>query len=145
MSHARQQIRDAVTAALVSVTATVQKQRIWVLQQDELPLVGVYTGTEEDSLDEGASFGALFRSLEVKIDLAVSGSTGEQSMNALDDLAVEVETDLGINRQMVGILDLMPVSSDVEQSTEGDSVTSRMTLTFEAMYRTVIGFPEIII
>jgi len=145
MSHARQQIRDAVTAALVSVTATVQKQRIWVLQQDELPLVGVYTSTEEDSLDEGASFGTLFRSLEVKVDLAVAGSTGEQSLNDLDDLAVEVETDLGADRQLVNIMELLPVSTDVEQTTEGDSVISRMTMTFEAMYRTEIGKPEVII
>ena len=143
--HARQQIRDAVAAALVGVSATLVKQRIWILQQDELPLVGIYTSTEEDSLDDGASFNALLRSLEVKVDLAVTGSTGEQSLNALDDLAVEVEVGLGADREMVGIMDMVPLSTDVEQTTEGDSVISRMTMTFEAMYRTEIGSPETII
>ena len=150
MSHARQQIREAVVTVLQAfpVLATVQDTRIWIVQQAELPLVGVYTSTEAITFDEGATMGetdALMRELEVVLDIAVSSSSGQASMNALDDLAAECEEALGVDRNMLGIMDITPAAVDVEQSTEGDSVISRMQFGFICLYRTAVGFPQVII
>jgi hypothetical protein len=146
MSHARKQIRDAAVSALSGITPRVVPHRVWIQQDTELPLVGVYTSDEASSLDEeGAAFTALNRITSLVMEIAVSDADGKTGMDALDAIAVEVETALGANRQLAGIMDSFPVSTEVEQSTEGDAVVSRMTLTYLAQYRTAIGDPENIV
>lgn len=144
--HARARIRDAIVLELQGIAATVQADRIWILQVDELPLVGVYTDSEAQTLDaEGASFDAIDRVLDVSCDVAVVRDDGAASMNALDVLAGQIETALGANRNLLGIMDIVPAEMEVTQSSEGDQIVSRMVLTFAVMYRTAIGAPEVII
>jgi hypothetical protein len=145
MSHARQQIRDAVVTALTgNVSATVVPTRAWIVQTDELPVVLVYTNSEADSLDDpGASFEALSRILELVTEIVVTGPT--TNADQLDDLAAEVETLLGANRELAGVLDMVPESSEVVETTEGEQVISRLVLTFATQYRTAVGSPETII
>ena len=50
MSHARQQIRDAVVAAvtgLATTGASVHKTRMFKFEDDDLPALGVYTLSED--------------------------------------------------------------------------------------------------
>ncbi len=149
MSHARQQIRHQVVSVLNAypVTATVFPTRAWIIHPTELPMIGVYTSDEESSLDDGASMddsGTLLRVLNVGLDITVQGDDGEAGMNALDALAVECETALGAARESLGIMDLLPATMEADQATEGETITSRMTLSFICMYRTAVGSPELI-
>jgi hypothetical protein len=148
--HARQQIRDAAVAALNgNITATVVPERIWILQTDELPLVGVYTQSEANSLDEqGAAMGqptTIYRELELTCDIAVTGATGALSASHLDDLAEEIERELGASRKLAGAMDTVPASWEVEQSQESEQIVSRATLVFTVMYRTAIGAADTLI
>jgi thiamine biosynthesis protein ThiC len=145
MSHARQQIQDEAVSLLdVGVTATVQSERVWITQESELPIVGVYTNTEEMSQDDG-TFTAIGRTLELVCELVVQGVDGATVNSSLNAIAVEVETVLGANREMLGVLDVVPQAWDVEQNTEGDTVTGKGVMVFEVLYRTAIGAPETII
>ena len=145
--HARQQIREAVVTALSgNVSATVIDSRIWTLQTDELPLVGVYTASESDSLDEGgASMGSpvLFRELELVAELAVIGASGKVSADALDSLAEQVEAEMP--REPAGALDVLPGSWEVEQSPEGEQIISRAVMTFICQYRTAAGVAGVLL
>ena len=145
MSHARQQILDAaVTVLELGVTATVQSGRVWTLQEGELPIVGVYTNSEELSQDDG-TFDAIGRSLELVCEVTAQGVDGATVNSSLNDVAVEIETVLGANRQMLGVLDIVPGAYDVEMSSEAETVTGKGVTTFDVMYRTAIGSPETII
>ena len=149
MSHARQQIRDQIVSVLNAypVSATVVPTRAWIVQPTELPMIGVYTSDEESSLDEGASMdssGTLLRILNVVLDITVQGVDGQTGMIALDNLAEECETALGAARDILGIMDLLPATMETDQATEGETITSKMTLSFICMYRTAVGSPELI-
>jgi thiamine biosynthesis protein ThiC len=145
MSHARIQIQDALVAAMqLGVTATVNPGRIWIYQESELPIVGVYTASEEDSQDDG-TFDAIGRTLDLVCEVVAQGVDGNTVNNALNDVAVEVETVLGVNREIVNVLDVMPESWEVDLSSEAETVTGKAVMTFTVLYRTAIGSPETII
>lgn len=147
--HARQQIQDAVVAALqLGLTDTVVAGRIWMVQEFELPLVGVYTNSETDTLDDGGTMGdpgAIYRTLELACEIRVQGVDGVTANNALNDIAAEVETVMGTQRQAVGVLDILPVTWEVTMDTGGETVTGTGLMGFEVLYRTAVGLPETII
>ncbi len=149
--HARQQIRDAVVTALtgnVGVGVSVIGSRTWILQTDELPLVGVYTASEASTVeDELAAMGAptLARTLELVCEVAVIGVDGEASANQLDDISELIEDEMAGNRNIVGVVDILPVSNEVEQLQEGDRIISRGLITFDCLYRTAVGASGVIV
>ena len=143
--HARQQIREAMVQALqmdVSL-ATVNEGRIWAYQQTELPIIGVYTNEEAQSLDEG-TFDAIGRELELVCEVVAQGVDGNTVVDTLDAIAVQVEESLGDEREVLGILDCVPAAWSVELSTEGETVTGTALMGFSVLYRTAIGSPETI-
>jgi hypothetical protein len=145
MSHARTQIQDAMVAALqLGVTATVQSGRIWTYQQAELPIVGVYTNEEAQEQDDG-TFDVIGRTLELVCEAVAQGADGNAVVDSLNDIAVQVETVLGGERQVLGILDCIPAAWTVELSSEAETVTAKGLMGFEVLYRTAIGAPETII
>lgn len=140
--HARIQIENAMVAALqLGVTAMVQAGRIWVYQQDELPIVGVYTNSEADSQDDG-TFDAISRELDLVCEVVAQGVDGTTVNQSLNDVAVEIETVLGANRQVLGILDCVPATWTVELNSEAETVTGKAVMEFAVLYRTAIGDPE---
>jgi hypothetical protein len=145
MSHARTQILDAMVAALqLGVTVTVQSGRIWTYQQNELPIVGVYTNEEAQDQDDG-TFDAIGRTLELVVEAVAQGVDGNAVVDSLNVIAAEVETILGGERQVLGILDCIPAAWAVELSSEAETVTAKGLIGFEILYRTAIGAPGTII
>jgi hypothetical protein len=146
MSHARIQIQDAMVAALVTDVslATVKAGRVWVYQSGELPVVGVYTNEEAQSLDDG-SFDAIGRELELICEVVAQGVDGNTVDIALNAVAVQIEESLGDERHVLGILDCVPAAWSAEFSTEGETVTGKGVMGFSVLYRTAIGSPETII
>ena len=143
--HARQQIQDAmVTALQFAATVTVQAGRVWIYQPVELPIVGVYTNEEADSLDEG-TFDAIGRELALVCELVAEGTDGDTVNSTLNAMASEVETILGTQRQVLGILDCVPGAYAVEMSSESENVKGKAIMEFTVLYRTAIGSPETII
>ena len=142
--HARQQIQDAmVTALQFTATVTVQAGRVWIYQPVELPIVGVYTNEEADSQDDG-TFDAIGRELALVCEIVAEGTDGNTVDITLNDIASEVETILGAQRQVLGILDCIPTAWAVEMSTESENVKGKAIMEFTVLYRTEIGQPDVI-
>jgi len=146
MSHARIEIQDAMVAALQPDVdlATVKAGRVWVYQPGELPVVGVYTNEEAQSLDEG-TFDAIGRELELICEVVAQGVDGNTVDIALNAIAAQIETSLGDERHVLGILDCLPAAWSAEMTTEGDTITGKGVMSFSVLYRTAIGSPETII
>ena len=125
-------------------TMTVQAGRVYIYTQLELPLVGLYTNEETDSLDDG-SFDAIGRELNLVCEVVVQGTSGKAVNDSLNDIASLIETTLGQERQSLGILDCVPNSWAADMTTEGETVTGKGVLEFSVLYRTAIGSPETII
>ena len=148
MSHARTQIQDAMVSALgLGVSIPVQAGRVYTLQQPELPLVGVCTNEELMSLNDGdgASFDAIGRELELICEVVAQGADGVTVNDSLNNVAVEIETTMGDERNVLGIIDCVPSAWSVEMSAEGETVTGKAIMGFNVLYRTAIGSPENII
>jgi hypothetical protein len=145
MSHARTQIKDAMVSALqLGMSVTVQPGRIWTYQESELPIVGVYDGEEAQEQDDG-TFDAIGRTLDLSCEIVLQAVDGNTADDALNALAAEIETVLGGERQVLGILDCVPVTWTTEASSEAETVTAKGLIGFEILYRTAIGAPDTII
>lgn len=150
MSHARQQIRDAVATAVTGLSITganVSKTRMFRFENDECPALSVYTLSEEIERDTMKP-SRLRRILRVAVQIAVKQTDAIDA--EIDDIAVEVETALeaahaggaGVWSQ---ILDFALDSATITMSGDGDTRALGMVLAYTAVYRTVEGAPETII
>jgi hypothetical protein len=134
MSHVRQQIRAAVVAALTPIATTVAS-RIWPLDQSALPVLLVYSGSEEI---EGAEFGAMDRRYDVNVEAVVAG---ENYDDTIDGLLVQIEQ--ALNGDLGGlVLSMTATGIEVSASAEGSTALARARITFEAQYRTSYADPE---
>ena len=150
MSHARQQIRDAVAAAVTGLATTgssVHKTRMFKFEDDDLPALGVYTLSEDIERDTMKS-SRQRRMLRVAVQIAVKQVSAVD--DAIDDIAVEVEEALetahaGRSGVWGKILDFALDSATITMSGDGDTRALGMVLAYTAVYRTVEGAPETII
>lgn len=134
MSHVRQQIRDAVIAALADLGG-VHKSRFYPIQPDELPVYLVYSGGEEI---EG-QFDALERTYSVVIEVVADGQWLDET---LDDCLASIET--RVTGTLSGlVLSFTPVSISTSGSVEGAKPIGRLRVTYEAVYRTSFTNPAI--
>lgn len=132
MSHVRQQIRDAVVAAL-SDLGGVHKSRFYPIQPDELPVYLVYSGDEE--LEGG--FDTLERRYAVVIEIVADGPWLDE---ALDDCLASVES--RITGTLSGlVVSMTPVQITMTASAEGAKPVGRLRVAYEAVYRTSFTNP----
>ena len=145
MSHARTQIEvEMLTALQFPGTMTVQAGRVYIYTPQELPIVGLYTNEETQSLDDG-SFDAIGRELNLVCEIVAQGTSGQAVNDSLNDIASLIETTLGQERQALGILDCVPSAWAAEITTEGETVTGKGVIEFSVLYQTAIGSPDTII
>jgi hypothetical protein len=147
MSHARQQIRDAVVTAVTGLATTgsnVFRTRIHPLDQQSLPALLVYTLEEASEADAMGASRSLLRSLRVAIDAVVQQVTDLDDL--LDDIAAEVETAVDSNAALNGLVrDITLDSSSITKSGEGEQSALGLRLVFTALYRTRRSAPETLI
>lgn len=147
MSHARQQIRDAVVTALTGLTTTatrVYPSRIYPFQASALPGLAIYTQNETI---EPAAMGRpakLRHELEIVVEAYVKATADFD--DTVDTIAGEVETAIAADATLQSLVKLvLPVDATIEFTKEGDQPVAVATMTYRALFFTNEGTPGTIV
>lgn len=148
--HARQQIRQAVTAALTGLTTTganVFASRVYQMTANELPGLIIYTG--DDSNPENVIDVTLTDEAQKTRELAIiiEGYSAASSNldNTLDAIAEEVETVMDSHNFSAVLKWLQLQSTTIAMRGDADQPTGVVRLEYRAIYRTQDGAPGAII
>lgn len=141
--HARKAIRDAAVQLLTGLATTdsrVHATRLYPLEPAGLPALCIYTLNEESGFDTLPPRKHL-RRLELAVEIVVQVNDGLD--DALDQIALEVETKLGINYTLNGTAkDCELQSTKIAVRGEGEKQTGSAVLTFGITYRTPASDPS---
>lgn len=150
MSHARQQIREAVAAAVTGLATTgtsVKQSRIYPLDDAKLPGLAVFT-TEEAVDDEQSSISSGGITQTRNLDVVVEGyaKINDTLDDTLDTIAAEVETAIHADLTLGGLVKHIELTgTDITLAGEGEKMAGVVKLTFDAMYRVNITDPTTIV
>ena len=143
MPHARQQIRDAVAAALTGLSTTgdrVYAGRTRPLAKDHEPALLVYT-SEESAEAHTQSPRRLLRTLTLFVEGRVSGA--DVPDDTLDDIALEVETALAGDADLGELIkDIVLVRTMTDTQAPGGAQVGEVRLQFAVLYRTTAAAPQ---
>lgn len=144
--HLRKQIRDAAKTALTGLATSgirVFKSRTHELQDGDLPGLRIYTNDEdvEKLYGDGNNDGDEERALELVVECCSKKSTGFD--DEIDAMVKEVEVAIAANQGMAGAkwVQLRRIEVDMEGEAEKEIGVARMT--FEAVYYTALGAPDV--
>lgn len=130
MSHVRTQIRDRFVALLTPV-GSVYASRIWPIAEGSLPVILVYTNSEEIELD---SLDDLLRRLTVVVEVVAQATPDLDT--ALDDILEQVEDALAADSTLNGLaMESLPAAIEVTMSGAGSQPTGRAKLSYSVLYR----------
>ncbi len=146
MSHERQDIRDAIVAQLVeaetSAGARVLKTRLEPVRTSQLPCLAVYT--EDETVDPSTASTAP-RELKRIVRVAITAFTvaTENVDDALDDLALEVETAMDVDLNLdETAFDSVLLSTEYDLKMEGERPLGAIRLVYRVVYHTDIRTQE---
>ncbi len=145
MAHPRQEIREAVKAALLgpqaeedppvyatSAGARVYETRMVPWQRLKLPAIAVYTLQESADL-RGTAPRERFRKLSLAVEAAVKA--GENVDDALDAIALQMEAAMDVDETFGGkASDSALQTTELDVATVGDQEIGLVRLTFEVTY-----------
>lgn len=143
MSHARQQIREAVATLVTGLTTTgsnVFQSRVYRLQASELPALLVYTNSE--TVERSHMTSGLVRELTLRVE-GIAKALADID-DTLDTIGAEVEAALG-GQEPAGVEDLVLQSADVTINGEGEQQVGAIVMDFLVRYRTNQAAPETIL
>ena len=143
MSHARQQIREAVATLVTGLTTTgsnVFQSRVYHLQASELPALLVYTNSE--TVERSHMTTGLVRELTLRVE-GIAKALADID-DTLDTIGAEVEAALG-GQEPAGVEDLVLQSADVTINGEGEQQVGAIVMDFLVRYRTDQADPETIL
>jgi len=142
MAHARQQIREAVLAAVTGLATTganVFVNKITPQEAESLPNLLVYTNGEQSEADAMGASRGLMRSLDVVIDATAEGDGID---DVLDTIASEVETAIDTDAALAALVkNITLASTAVSRDGKGQTPMMGLRMTFTATYRTRKGAP----
>lgn len=143
MVHARKAIRDAAVqllAGLATTGANVHATRLYPLEPGGLPALCIYTFNEASGFDTLQPRKHL-RRLELAVEIVAQVNDGLD--DALDQIALEVETKLGSNFTLNGTAkDCELQSTKIAVHGEGEKQTGSAVLIFGITYRTLATDPS---
>lgn len=142
MTHARQQLREAVVGLLLAVPQTggrVRSGRAYPWQDAELPCLEVLTA--EEALAEDSLSGEI-QQRECALDVVIRARATAGVDDLLDAIAEQVEAALG-SAVAVGAVsvDLRYEGASSEFSDAAQEPTGRATLRYTATYFVAAGVP----
>ena len=143
MSHARQQIREAVATLVTGLTTTgsnVFQSRVYRLQASELPALLVYTNSE--TVERSHMTSGLVRELTLRVE-GIAKALADID-DTLDTIGAEVEAALG-GQEPAGVEDLVLQSADVTINGEGEQQVGAIVMDYLVRYRTNEAAPETIL
>jgi hypothetical protein len=144
--HARQQIRNAVVAAVTGLTTTgasVFKSRARALEDSALPALFVYT-QDEEAIYHTSTPRLVERDLQVMVEAAAKAVTGFDDL--IDQISVEIEVAMIGNAGLTSLLkNLVLKSTKIQVSGEGDQTMAGLRLEYSAQYFVRENDPQSII
>ena len=154
MSHARQQIREAIQSELTGLTTTgsnVFVSRAYPVNDESLPCLKIYNGPDE-MVPEASSMGDnraynLAIIIEVKVRPAADVDDGLTNYDdLLDTICAEVQAALTADDTLGGLVkDMDLVSTEFEADDETENETGSATMVWSSLYRIDRTDPETII
>ena len=136
MSHARQQIREAVATLVTGLTTTgsrVFQSRFYRVQASELPALFIYS-TDESIERETIGTGPYLRR-ELSIRIEGMAKALDNLDDTLDTIGEEVEDALG-GQLPAGVDDFRISSVSIDYSGEGEQPVGVIRMDFVARYQT---------
>lgn len=141
-SHARQQIREAIAAAVTGLASTgnrVYQSRLYALRDPDLPCLLVNTDDEDIAPLTLHGPAQLERDLQVQVRGVAKVAANLD--DTLDTLAAEVETALG-NTTLSGLVRTLTLESIRVEFDDGlDKPVGVIALGYRASYFTVANAP----
>lgn len=138
MPHQRENIRDAIVAAVTSLTTTgsrVYRTRVYPLASDKLPGLVVYCRSETSERE--VLIGLPSRLVRVAQFVVEGYARATADVDeTLDDIASEVETAIGGAQFTGAARDCTLISTDIDFSNGGDVPLGIVRMTFAVTYRT---------
>lgn len=146
MAHVRQQIRQAVVAALTGLPTTgtnVHAGRALPLGGDTKPPALVVYTWPDAPIYEDAEMGdgecIVSHNLTIQVEGYYSGGTDDD----LDNLAVEVETAMYVDETLGGLVQAMQLAGqDVARDGSGARIEGAIVMQFVVQYLAAEGDPE---
>lgn len=148
MTHARTQIRNAVTSALTGLSQTgsnVFESHVYPIGEDQLPGLTIYTVNESSELLSRTSSGTKVKRL---VDLAVTAYVKEKSGydETVDSIMVEVEEALQGDSALQNLVKFVyPRELSIDFTGEGDIPVAIAAQTFTLEYHTLIDDVETVV
>lgn len=147
--HARAQVRAALAAVLggLATPAAVYMERRNRLDPGLLPAVVVaLTDCEaqpgDRTMDAGDGF-VVEWAQTVVVEIHATGRDGDVVAPVLDQVELEVETALGADPSLGGLLELLePTSSALDMTTDQDRTLGVRSITYTATWRAPFGAPD---
>ena len=143
MAHHRETVRDAIVAAVTSLTTTgarVYRSRVYPLASGKLPGLVVYcrSETSEPELVIGIPR-RLVRVAQFVVEGYARATTDVDE--TLDDIAEQVETALGGSQLGGAARDCTLASTEIDFADGGDQPLGIIRMTFAVTYRTAENAP----
>ena len=147
MSHARTQIRNAVTVLLkayTSVGSNVYESRVYPLNNPKLPAILVYT-KEETLLEQSISKPRTMQR-QVQLVLEIYAKASSNVDETIDNLAAEIEQLLGGDPTIGGkAKDSMLVTTEIQFSDEGEKPIAIGILNYAVHYAVKENTPQTLV
>lgn len=135
MAHPRQEIREAIAAALTDETAAedrVYETRIVPWRRAKLPAISVYT-LEESAEESGSAPPELKRTIQLAVECAVW--QGENLDDAIDAICLEVEHAMRVDHTFAGkASESTLTATTIDIFEEGDKLIGVARLVYEVVY-----------
>lgn len=145
-NHVRRQLREAVAAAVTSLTTTgarVFQSRVYALQDAELPGLRVFTRSEEATVESIHSPTLVGRVILVAVE-GVAKANADLD-DTLDLISKEVETALASGVTVAGRnVQLGYTGCETELSGEGEKPTGTISMRFEARLFNTANTPDVL-
>jgi hypothetical protein len=148
MSHARTQIRSAVTALLMNNTsagAKVYESRIYPLDDPKLPAILVYT--KQETVGDQVSMSkprTQVRELQLTIEAYVKANANIDE--TADTMALEIEQIIGGDPTLGDLVkDTIFTTTEIQYEGEGEKPIAVIILTFAVLYAVKENAPNTLI
>jgi hypothetical protein len=147
MTHVRDQIRDAVLAAVIGLATTKKNafaSRVHPVNDNELPCVLVFTRNESSAPVTQATPRRIERMLTVMVEGYVKLNTGYD--DKLDKIAVEVETAIYNSTSLKAVVrDIFLSGTEIKLLGEAEKPLAIVSMSFMAKYYTLENDSQVLI
>lgn len=141
MTHKRKTIRDNVVAQLVAASITgvgssVSGNRLTPIEDSDLPVIVVYTKSEEsEPMTADNSTSRMRRELDLIVEAVALNTDGDALDDTLDALSESIESAMSGDRYFTAAaVDSWLQSTEIETETDGEVPIGKLRLNYLVKY-----------